>query len=259
MISVESWGIAGSVVDRGRAGLAWLGQSRGGAVDVVSLSLANRLVGNAEGSAGIETSGGLTLRVSQPTMIALTGAVAEVSVNNGPAVGWGSPVSLPAGAQLRVGRLMDGVRLYIAVRGGVSREADVLRVGSDPATSAATQAAPRAAASTQLRVWPGPRTQWFQPTAWVSLMSTTFEVTGTSRVGVRLQGAALLRLDDRQLPSEGVVEGAVQVPPDGQPIIMLADHPTTGGYPVIAVIDPADLHHVAQAPLGTTLRFSPAR
>jgi len=63
----------------------------------------------------------------------------------------------------------------------------------------------------------------------------------------------------RQLPSEGLVEGAIQVPPDGRPIIMLADHPTTGGYPVIAVIDPVDLHHAAQAAAGTTLRFIPVR
>jgi len=256
MISVESWGIAGSVVDHGRVGLAWLGQSRGGAADVMSLSLANRLVGNAEGSAGIETSGGLVLRLDQPTMMAIAGAMADVSVSDGPAVGWGNPVALPAGAQLRVGRLRDGARVYVAVRGGISRVADQLIVGTDPATSAATQAAPRAPLSTRLRVWPGPRLDWFQPAAWAALTASTFEVTSTSRVGVRLSGIPLLRRHDHQLPSEGLVEGAIQVPPDGQPIIMLADQPTTGGYPVIAVIDPADLHHAAQAALGTVLRFS---
>jgi len=259
MIFVESWGIAGSVVDRGRGGLAWLGQSRGGAVDGVSLSLANRLVGNSEGSAGIETSGGLVLRVGQPTMIAIAGAVADVTVLGGPAVGWGSPVALPTGAQLRVGQVLDGARLYIAVRGGVSRAADELSVGIDPTTAAGTQAAPRGAPSTRLRVWPGPRLDWFRPDAWDSLLAGRFEVTSTSRVGVRLGGIPLLRRHDHQLPSEGLVEGAIQVPPDGQPIIMLADHPTTGGYPVIAVIDPADLHHAAQAAPGTTLRFTPAR
>ena len=259
MISVESWGIAGSVVDHGCVGLAWLGQSRGGAVDVVSLSLANRLVGNSNDTAGIETSGGLVLRVGQPTMCALAGAVADVTVSGGPAVGWGSPVVLPAGARLRVGRLVDGARLYLAVRGGVSRVDDELAIGPDPATPAATEAAPRVAPSTQLRVWSGPRLDWFQPAAWISLLASTYEVTSSSRVGVRLDGTPLLRNDDEQLRSEGLVEGAIQVPPDGQPIIMLADHPTTGGYPVIAVIDPADLHHAAQAAPGTLLRFAPAR
>jgi allophanate hydrolase subunit 2 len=77
----------------------------------------------------------------------------------------------------------------------------------------------------------------------------------SDRVGARLSGPALVRSRHEELPSEGLVEGAIQVPPDGQPIVMLADHPTTGGYPVIAVVDPADLRHVAQAAPGTTLRF----
>ena len=259
MISVESWGIAGSIVDVGRTGLAWLGQSRGGAVDVSSLALANRLVGNPANAAGIETSGGLSMTFGQPTMVAIAGAVADVGVTGGQAIGWGSHVVLPAGAQLRVGRLTDGARLYLAVRGGLARAVDGLRVGPDPGEPAATEPAPRAPLTTRLRVWPGPRVDWFQSSAWPTLLAATFEVTSTSRVGVRLEGAALSARSDRELPSEGLVEGAIQVPPDGQPIIMLADHPTTGGYPVIAVIDPADLRHAAQAAVGTTLRFVPAR
>lgn len=259
MISVVSWGFGGSVVDLGRPGLAWLGQSRGGAVDVASLSLANRLVGNPESSAGIETSGGLVVHFTQPTMISIAGALADVIVTNGPAVGWGSPVVLPAGAQLRVGRLLDGARLYVGVRGGVTRAADELAVGADPSTPATTEAAPRPHPATRLRVWPGPRLDWFLPGAWELLLASAFEVTTTSRVGVRLGGAALTCVDDRQLPSEGLVEGAIQVPPDGQPIIMLADHPTTGGYPVIAVVDAVDLQHAAQAAAGNHLRFTAAR
>jgi allophanate hydrolase subunit 2 len=180
-------------------------------------------------------------------------------VMDGPAVGWGNPVVLPAGAQLRVGRLLSGSRLYLGIRGGITRSADDLIVGPDPSTPAATEAAPRTESLTRLRVWPGPRLDWFVPEAWALLLASAFEVTSTSRVGVRLAGSALLRAETRQLPSEGVVEGAIQVPPDGQPIIMLADHPTTGGYPVVAVIDPADLHHAAQAGPGTELRFTRAR
>ncbi len=259
MIAITAWGIGGSVVDRGRSGLGWLGQSRGGAADLESLALANRLVGNPEELAGIETSGGLTLTVQRPTMVAVAGAVAELSVVNGPALGWGSPVVLPVGAQLRVGRLTDGARLYLAVRGGVTQTLDGLSIGADPSTAAATEPAPRQQSATRLRVWTGPRLDWFDSAAWTILTTATFEVTGTSRVGVRLSGAALSVTGDRQLPSEGLVEGAIQVPPDGQPIIMLADHPTTGGYPVIAVIDPADIHHAAQADAGIFLRFTPVR
>lgn len=259
MITVDSWGIGGSVVDLGRTGLGWLGQSRMGAVDTVSLALANRLVGNPENMAGLETSGGLVVTVHRPTMVVIAGGVAEVSVVGGPAVGWGNPVVLPAGAQLRVGRLNEGARVYLGIRGGVTPTGDGLRVGTDPTNAAATQAAPRAQPSTRLRVWPGPRLDWFSPSAWPMLLATPFEVTNTSRVGLRLYGAALLISADRQLPSEGLVEGAIQVPPDGQPIIMLADHPTTGGYPVIAVLDPADVHHAAQAAPGTRLRFAAHR
>ena len=81
----------------------------------------------------------------------------------------------------------------------------------------------------------------------------------TSSVGARLLGPVLARSVTGELPSEGMVEGAVQVPPDGQPIVMLADHPVTGGYPVIGVVDPADLWEVAQAAVGSTLRFRTAR
>jgi allophanate hydrolase subunit 2 len=259
VISVVSWGVGSSVVDGGRTGLSWLGQSRGGAVDVESLSLANRLVGNPVSNRGIETSGGVVMRISQPTMLAVTGALADLTVSDGLPVGWGNPVVLPAGAQLRVGRLLSGARLYIGVRGGITRSEDDLIVGPDPSTPAATEAAPRTESLTRLRVWPGPRVDWFVPDAWSMLVTSAFEVTSTSRVGVRLAGPALLRAETAQLPSEGLVEGAIQVPPDGQPIIMLADHPTTGGYPVIAVIDPADLHHVAQAAPGSQLRFTARR
>lgn len=259
MISVESWGVATAIVDQGRLGLAWLGHSRGGAVDAASLALANRLVGNSEGRAGIETSGALVLRFREPTMVAVAGAVADVSVVGGPALGWGGPVVLPAGAQLRVGQLREGARVYLSVRGGLQRSGDELGVGRDPGSPAATQPAARASIETRLRIWPGPRLDWLRGDAWDALLTSQFVVASTSRVGIRLSGTRLQTVNARQLPSEGLVEGAIQVPPDGQPIIMLADHPTTGGYPVIAVVDPADLHHAAQAAVGTTLRFTPAR
>jgi len=259
MIRVVNWGIAGSVVGAGRSGLAWLGQSRGGAVDLPSLSLANRLVGNSELTVGIETCGGLVLTFDTPTLLALTGAVADVQVTGGPPVGWGSPMVLPAGAFLRVGRLIEGARLYVAVRGGLTAFADELLVGADPLTAAAAQPAARSVRRTTLRIWPGPRLDWADGNAWATLTSSAFAVTATSRVGLRLGGPVLHRVRHGELPSEGMVEGAIQLPPDGQPIIMLADHPTTGGYPVIAVVGPADVPDAAQAAVGESLRFIAAR
>jgi len=259
MIRVDSWGIGGSVVDAGHGGRAWLGQSRGGAVDLPSFELANRLVGNGEAAAGLETSGGLRLTVDVPMMVALTGATAVVEVVHGPPVGWGVPVVLPAGAQLRIGRLLDGARCYLAVRGGVSGRDDELTVGADPGSPAASHPAARAPLAHSIRVWPGPRRDWFETDAWALLTSSSFEVAATSRVGVRLSGPALRRVRHGELPSEGLTEGAIQVPPDGMPMIMLADHPTTGGYPVIAVVHRDDLAAAAQAAVGTRLSFRVAR
>ncbi len=260
-IEILARGVATSVRDGGRPGLAHLGRSRGGAVDLPALELGNRLVGNGESWAGFETSGGFTFRCSTPVMVAVTGSPADVSVAGGPPVGWGAPVVLPAGAELRISRLRGGARTYVCVRGGVTRcEGDVVDLGDDPMEPAASHpAAPRSLEGT-VRVWPGPRLDWFDAGGWEALLATRWEVLGASnRVGLRLSGAPLGRVRDDELASEGLVEGAIQVPPDGQPIVMLADHPTTGGYPVIAVVDPADLWLVAQRPAGTQVRFTRTR
>jgi biotin-dependent carboxylase-like uncharacterized protein len=260
MIIVTAWGLGGRVVGRGVIGRGRLGASRGGAVDLAALDLGNRLVGNGIDASAIETSGGTALTFTLPTMVALTGAVAEAVVVDGPAVGWGAPLVLPAGASLRIRRLTAGARGYVAVRGGVSVDAvsvdgERLLVGTDPGTAAAVVAAARRELTGTVRVWPGPRVDWFADGSFEQLCRAAWSVTTTSRVGVRLVGSPLLRGREGELPSEGIVEGAVQVPPDGQPIVMLADHPTTGGYPVIAVVDPRDLAEAAQAAPGTTLRF----
>jgi allophanate hydrolase subunit 2 len=259
-LAVQGWGVATSVVDAGRPGRAAYGASRGGAADLRSLHLANRLVGNAVDARALETSGGLVVVAEQATMVVVTGALGHVTVQDGPPVGWGSPVVLPAGSRLQVGRLVDGARLYLAVRGGLQVEGDRLAIGADPGAPAATQAAFRSERRAELRVWPGPRRDWFTTTAWDLLIGQPYTVSPASdRVGLRLQGPLLRRRVDGELLSEGLLEGAIQVPPDGHPIVMLADHPVTGGYPVIAVLDPADVGEAAQAPAGSVLRFRTAR
>jgi allophanate hydrolase subunit 2 len=107
----------------------------------------------------------------------------------------------------------------------------------------------------EIVLWPGPRVDWLTQHARDVLTSCDWNVRAESdRIGLRLAGPALVRRPG-ELPSEGVVEGAVQLPPDGQPIVMLADHPTTGGYPVVAVVDPDHLWLVAQRPVGSVVRF----
>jgi allophanate hydrolase subunit 2 len=264
-IEVLAWGIAGSVRDAGRTGLAHVGRSRGGAADLAALQLGNRLVGNDAGAGAFETSGGLSIRTNRPVMVALTGSPCDLAVDGGPVLGWGAPTVVPAGATVRIGRLRGGARAYLCVRGGVTgadgaNGPNGMGIGADPGTPAATQPAVPRSLDGPIRVWPGPRVDWFVDGALDRLVSTTWEVSATSdRVGVRLVGERLQRSRRDELRSEGIVEGAIQVPPDGQPIVMLADHPVTGGYPVIAVVDPADLGLVAQRPPGTELRFTRPR
>jgi allophanate hydrolase subunit 2 len=105
----------------------------------------------------------------------------------------------------------------------------------------------------------GPRDDWFTAAAVATLFAAEFTVTPVSdAVGLRLDGPALARAHTDELPSEGVVRGSVQVPPDGKPIIFQADHPVTGGYPVIAVLTPASADRAAQLRPGATVRFRPA-
>lgn len=255
---IVAQGIASSVRDAGRMGLAHLGSGRGGAVDLDSLRLANRLVGNRPDAAAVESSGGLVVELSHPVLMAVTGSQVDLDVEGGPPLGWGAPVAMPAGATVRVGRLRGGARCYVALRGGVVSAAwpTGLDVGADaagpPSDAVAVPRDPEAA----VRLWPGPRLDWFVDGTWERLLATEWVVsTSSDRMGSRLVGPALEWAERRELPSEGLVEGAVQVPPDGQPIVMLADHPVTGGYPVVGVVDPADVGLVAQRPPGASLRF----
>lgn len=273
-------GVLATVQDLGRPGYAHLGVPHSGAADRPSLRLANRLVGNPEGHPALElTFGGTALRIRGGAWIALTGAPAPLLVG-GRLQGMNAPCHVPTGALVEVGVPVAGLRSYLAVRGGFwvepvlgSRSTDLLSgLGPPPLapgdllplgpvsglSDLAVDVAPvRPLPGTpELRILPGPRADWFTPEALRTLTSEPYEVTAQSnRVGVRLRGPALARVRHEELPSEGMVTGALQVPPDGQPIIFLADHPVTGGYPVIAVITTADLSQAAQLRPGTPVRF----
>ncbi|QOV39707.1 biotin-dependent carboxyltransferase family protein [Streptomyces ferrugineus] len=278
-LSVVRAGALTTVQDLGRLGHAHLGVPRSGALDGPAAALVNRLVGNAPEAAVLETTlSGCTVRPRSAVTVAVGGAPCQVAVDGRP-VAWGAPVHVPAGALLDVGAAISGVRSYVGVSGGVavdpvlgSRSTDLLSgLGPPPLTDGAVlplgpparpharvDVAPQPAppAELVLRVTLGPRDDWFTPQSVRAFTAHPYRVSPASnRIGLRTEGPALERALPRELPSEGVVLGAVQVPPDGRPVVFLADHPTTGGYPVIAVVRAADLPAAAQAVPGTAVRF----
>lgn len=254
-------GIATTVQDLGRPGLAHLGVPPSGAVDPALVVMLNRLVGNRPDAAVLETVGGLRVRAGVAVLVAHDAASA--------------PHRVAAGAEITIAA--GGARRwhYLAVQGGIvtptvlgSRSHDTLSglaqadltagvelpLGPSSPYASPVDVAPIPFPAATVRVRPGPRADWFDdPVA--ALTTNPWKTAEVSRVGVRLRGPAIARRLDSELASEGLVRGAIQVPPDGQPVMMLADHPTTGGYPVIAVVDADDVAHVAQCAADALVRF----
>lgn len=285
--AVRAAGPLTTLQDLGRPGFAALGVSGSGALDRRALALGNRLVGNAEGAAGLEiTGGGFSGVADRDVWIAVTGAWGPVSVGGRP-VDPNHPVFVAAGAPVEIGPATFGLRYYLAVSGGWdvppvlgSRstdllsgigpapvlDGDVLPIGEPhpsgiPALDVAPWSPPDPGpVSVPLRV--GPRADWFAPGALERLFTDTWTLSSASnRVGARLDGQPLERsaAGSAELPSEGMVAGALQVPPSGLPTVLLADHPTTGGYPVIAVVASGALDLFAQLRPGQRLTFRHAR
>ncbi|MGG2464977.1 biotin-dependent carboxyltransferase family protein [Streptomyces sp. RGM 3693] len=278
-LSVVRAGALTTVQDLGRPGHAHLGVPRSGALDEPAHRLANRLVGNPASAATLETTlTGCAVRLRAATTVAVTGAACPVTVDGRP-VPWGAPLHVLAGAVLEAGPATHGVRCYLAFAGGIatepvlgSRAADLLSgLGPDPLAdhavlplgvpygpSVGADAVPHAgpAAELVLPFLPGPRDAWFTADGLRTLTTGRFRVSAaTNRIGLRTEGPALERAQDGELPSEGMPLGALQVPPNGLPVLFLHDHPTTGGYPVVGVVPERFLAPAAQAAPGTPVRF----
>jgi len=269
-----------TVQDRGRPGWAHVGVPRAGSLDAPAADLANRLVGNAPDAAVLETTlGGVVVRATAAMTVAVTGAECELRVA-GRARPFASAVPVAAGSEVVVGPARHGVRSYLAVSGGIdvepvlgSRSTDtlahvgppvlaagqVLPVGAATASPSGAEAhhlVRRSAGTVVLRFRPGPRAVLFPSGSVDRLGASPYTVTAESnRVGLRLRGEALLR-ERGEVATEGIVLGAVQVPPSGQPLVFLADHPTTGGYPVLGVVRREDLAACAQLRPGEQVRFA---
>ena len=267
------------VQDLGRPGWAHLGVGRSGAADRGALRLANRLVGNPEGAAGLEVLlGSTTLRLRGGGVVAVTGARIEVGAGERSGHQDG-PLAVGDGDVLRLGPVARGLRAYVAVRGGLAgpatlgsrstdtlsglgpaplRPGDVVAVGPAPEAWPDVDQAPVASTTDPLvlRAVAGPRDDWFVAEALRVLVTATWRVGGdTDRVGTRLEGPELVRRTGGELASEGMVRGAVQVPPHGRPVVMGADHPVTGGYPVLVTVLDTDTDLLAQARPGDAVCF----
>lgn len=280
---VVSPGPQSLVQDLGRPGLLDLGVSESGALDRGAARRANRLVGNPRGAAVVEVLlGGLRVRAVTDLVVAVTGAEGPVTreTHSGPvAVDRDVPFRLAAGEELAVGTPVHGARSYLAVRGGIdvpavlgSRSTDLLsglgpaplvqgrtlRVGAPPGESVADRPVVPASGTgpVTVDVVPGPRADWFTADAVATLCDQVWSVgEDSNRVGLRLEGTPLKRATSAELPSEGVVAGSVQVPSSGLPVVLLADHPVSGGYPVVGVVRDAHLDRLAQLRPGDGLRF----
>jgi antagonist of KipI len=268
-IRVTAPGLQTTVQDLGRFGFAHFGISASGAADALALRAGNLLVGNAENAAALEmTLVGGAFDFEGDAVIALTGSDfgAELPL-------W-TAVEVRRGQTVRCGATRSGARCYLCVRGGIDvprvmgsrsthimtgvggrplRAGDVLPVGDSAVRRprAGTVAAPASLRKELLRVTPGPQADWFAG----ELYRGTYTVSEESnRMGLRLRGAAMPSPAGHML-TEGVALGAVQVPPDGQPIVLFVEHQTTGGYPKPANVITADFWRLGQLRPRDEVRF----
>ncbi|MDP3421736.1 MAG: biotin-dependent carboxyltransferase family protein [Thiobacillus sp.] len=281
MIEVVHAGLCDLVMDPGRPGWGALGVPVGGAADPAALAAANRLVGNDVAAAGLEiTLSGPLLRFPAGGVVALTGARFAAESSSGVTVAWNETLVLAAGETLSLGPAQAGCRCWLALRGGVAvtpvmgSRSTLLPAGFGGHLGRALQAGdalpwmpaageicllrahpPVAPGNGTVRVVAGPQAAFFDDAGLAAFFNSPYRVDPASdRRGVRLKGPAATH-EPIELASQGVLPGAVQVPPDGQPIILGWDGPVTGGYPVIAGVISADLPRLAQLRPGDTVRF----
>lgn len=277
-IRVLSPGAFTTIQDGGRFGHLTSGVGISGAFDRRALALANRLVGNVENAAALEClAGGFTVRTDCAIVAAVTGARGPVYLNN-TEVGRAVPIVMRPGDELMLGQPTEGIRSYLAFSGGVEAELvlasasrDTLaELGPGPITAEqilftgtsshivpSVDIAIERRFSATLAVTPGPHATYFAHDALATLLANTYVTSAASnRVGIRFNGAALERVPKMELPSAPMVRGAIQVPPDGEPVMLGPDHPVTGGYPVVAVVTEHSVDDAAQFTPGLHVRFT---
>ena len=289
---VERAGFFSSVQDLGRVGFREFGVSTSGALDSFALRVANLLVGNEEGAAGLEiTFGGLQLRFQDERIVAWCGGQFDVQIGSWPLLA-GRVARLQAGDELKFGRAQIGCRCWLAVSGGLDvapilgsrstdlranfggldgravRDGDILPLGPQPGSP--FPATERISSWTAPHDWVSPAKRnpilrFIRGSDWAGFNDLTIQrftnseftvLPDSDRMGVRFDGPELKRDDDVSLISEAVARGTIQVPPNGKPILLLGDCQTIGGYPKIAHVITFDLGVAAQVRAGDAIRFS---
>jgi len=282
MMEVLHAGLCDLVMGAARPGFGALGVPAGGASDPAALAAANALVGNSADAAGLEmTLAGPMLRFPQGATVALTGAPFMATRSCGAPVVWNETLVLAPGETLTIGRVASGCRCWLAVQGGLMvpqvlgsystflpagfggymgralQAGDALTLGAQTGEVHLLRATPPVFdyPHDRLRVVAGPQAVGFEDAGLAAFFSSHYQITAaTDRRGLRLAGPVVTYAGG-ELLSQGVLPGAIQAPPDGQPIILGWDGPATGGYPVIAVVITADLASLAQLKPGDTLQF----
>lgn len=280
-LEVRDAGLYSTVQDLGRSGYRSLGMPPAGAMDPAALQLANLLVGNSPAAAAVEcTAPGPVLRMLDDLTIAITGADLSATLD-GVELGLAQPVPVRAGQTLSFGAPRRGMWAYLAVAGGLAvpsvlssaatyvlgglggiagrrvRAGDILgrREGRSRPTVSTAVSLDVPAQDAVVRVIPGPQDTWFDVDTRERFWQARYVASVRSdRAGTRLEGPAVPARRVEML-SDGMLPGAVQVPASGQPIVIMPDGPTTGGYPKLGVVASADLRLVAQARPGTRIRF----
>jgi len=287
-IRVDAPGMFTTVQDLGRDGYGPIGISAAGAADAIALRVGNRLVGNAEGAAGLEmTLLGGTFAFEERTVAALTGSDFGATLDGAPVEMWAA-FEINAGASLKLGASRGGARCYLCVQGGIEvsvflgsasthvlsglggldgralRKGDRLRIGNaqkERKTIVGRRVAPSAvslfASRRVLRVTRGPQSEWFSESARRVLCESTYNVSEESnRMGLRLEGPRIQVEGPRgEMVTEGASLGAIQVPESGLPIVLFVDQQTTGGYPKIANMVAADFASAGQLRPRDEVRF----
>jgi biotin-dependent carboxylase-like uncharacterized protein len=282
MIEILRAGPLTTVQDLGRDAWRDRGVSRCGALDDLALAWGNLLVCNPVDAAVLEfTLGPATLRFDADCCIALTGTDADASLDGRPLRPWWRQRA-QAGQTLKLAAPRERMRSYLAVSGGIAlpaalgsrstdlkagfgglegralRDGDVLPLATPERLPTRSIGIRPPAWDACVRVLPGPETEDFSAAALTAFWAADWTLTPQSnRMGYRFSGPELQRERGAELASHGVLPGVIQVPPSGQPIVLLADAQTTGGYPKIGVVIRADLWKLAQLRLGGSLRFKP--